>query len=240
MKIHMLMQGKGGVGKSMIASILAQYIQSKGHQMLCIDTDPVNKTFHGYSSLEVMPFRVVKDEEIDPYLFDDLIDIVATSDKVVVIDNGSSIFMPLSHYFYSNDISELLADRGHALVIHTVIAGGQALLDTVSGFADLAALFPLTTTFVVWLNPFLGPIERGGIAFENMKTYTLLKDRISSIITIPSMKVETFGRDMREMLDRQQTFADAVALSSLTIVTRQRLCIIRKKIFDQLDNTFEI
>ena len=40
--IHLSLQGKGVVGKSFIASILAQYFLNRGHQVQCIDTDPVN------------------------------------------------------------------------------------------------------------------------------------------------------------------------------------------------------
>ena len=40
--IHMMLQGKGGVGKSLSAAMLAQYMHSKTALPLCIDTDPVN------------------------------------------------------------------------------------------------------------------------------------------------------------------------------------------------------
>ena len=43
--IHMVLQGKGGVGKSFIAAVLAQFKASKGQKPLCIDTDPINATF---------------------------------------------------------------------------------------------------------------------------------------------------------------------------------------------------
>ena len=39
---HTVLQGKGGVGKSFIAAILAQYMNAMGRKPLCIDTDPVN------------------------------------------------------------------------------------------------------------------------------------------------------------------------------------------------------
>lgn len=39
-KVHLTLQGKGGVGKSMMAAILAQYKKNKGSNVLCIDTDP--------------------------------------------------------------------------------------------------------------------------------------------------------------------------------------------------------
>ena len=38
-KIHMVLQGKGGVGKSVIAALIAQYKASKGQAPLCLDTD---------------------------------------------------------------------------------------------------------------------------------------------------------------------------------------------------------
>ena len=45
-KIHMVLQGKGGVGKSFIATVIAQYKISKGQQPQCIDTDPVLSLIH--------------------------------------------------------------------------------------------------------------------------------------------------------------------------------------------------
>ena len=42
--IHMSLQGKGGVGKSLAASVLAQYFMARGKAVRCIDADPVNKT----------------------------------------------------------------------------------------------------------------------------------------------------------------------------------------------------
>ncbi len=47
-KIHMILQGKGGVGKYLIPNLLAQYKINANQQPLCIDTDPVNATFHGF------------------------------------------------------------------------------------------------------------------------------------------------------------------------------------------------
>jgi len=55
MKIHMVLQGKGGVGKSFVAAPMAQFLQDKGRDPLCIDTDPVNATFAGYSAFRSTP-----------------------------------------------------------------------------------------------------------------------------------------------------------------------------------------
>lgn len=235
-KIHMILQGKGGVGKTVIAAMVAQYKMSKGQKPLCIDTDPVNATFVGYKALGVKRLEIMEAEEINPRSFDSLIEMIATAKDDVIIDNGASSFVPLSHFLISNQVPALLVEMGHELVIHTVITGGQALLDTVSGFSQLATQFPAEALFVVWLNPYWGPIEHEGKSFEQMKAYTTNKARVSAIVQIPNLKKETYGRDLSEMLQDRLTFDEALALGSLTIMTRQRLKIIKGQLFDQLDS----
>jgi hypothetical protein len=119
--------------------------------------------------------------------------------------------------------------------VHTVITGSQALLDTVSGFAQLANQFPREALFAVWLNPYWGPIEHEGKGFEQLKAYRENKDRISAILQIPVLKEETYGRDLSAMLEGRLTFDEALATGSLTIMTRQRLKIVRGQVYEQVD-----
>jgi Mrp family chromosome partitioning ATPase len=49
--VNLVLQGKGGVGKSLVASILAQFYRANGHAVKCIDTDPVNQTFSQYAGI---------------------------------------------------------------------------------------------------------------------------------------------------------------------------------------------
>ncbi|KTC83971.1 traL protein [Legionella drozanskii LLAP-1] len=93
-----------------------------------------------------------------------LIEKIASTTNDVVIDNGASSFVPLSHYLISNQVPALLKDLGHEMVIHTVITGGQALLDTINGFAQLIDQFENEAQFIVWLNPYWGAIEHDGKA----------------------------------------------------------------------------
>jgi hypothetical protein len=235
-KIHVILQGKGGVGKSVAASFLAQYKTQKGQAPLCIDTDPVNATFHGYKALNVKRLQIMEAEEINPRSFDALVELIAASKGDVIIDNGASSFVPLSHFLISNQVPALLIEMGHELVVHTVVTGGQALLDTISGFSQLVSQFPAEALFVVWLNPYWGAIEHEGKVFEQMKAYTTRKDRVSAIIHIPALKKETYGRDLGDMLQERLTFDEALAMESLTIMTRQRLKIIKGQVFGQLEN----
>lgn len=235
-RIHMILQGKGGVGKSMIAAVVAQYKQSKGQKPLCIDTDPVNATFEGYKSLNVRRLNIMDGDEINTRHFDALVEHIAAAEGDVIIDNGASSFVPMSSYLISNQVPALLKEMGHELVVHSVITGGQAQDDTVNGFKQLAAQFPDGAEFIVWLNPYWGPIENQGQGFEQMKAYKENKARVSAIIHIPALKEETYGRDFGEMLHGRLTFDEALAMESLTIMMRQRLKIVRTQLFGQLEN----
>ena len=235
-KIHIILQGKGGVGKSLIASALAQYKMSKGQNPLCIDTDPVNSTFAGYKALNVHRLEILDGDEINPRNFDNMIEMIAASKDDVIIDNGASSFVPLSHYLISNEVPALLESMSHELIIHTVITGGQALLDTVSGFAQLITQFPDQALFIIWLNPYWGEIEHEGKTFEKMKAYTANKDKVSAIVQLPTLKEDTFGKDLSDLLQERLTFDEALESDSLNIMTRQRLKIIKSQIFNQMTN----
>lgn len=234
-KIHMVLQGKGGVGKSFIAAMIAQYKASKGQVPLCIDTDPVNATFYGYKGLNVHRLELMDGDEIKQRNFDELVELVANATDDVIIDNGAVSFVPMCQYLLGHNVAAMFKRFGHELVIHTIISGGQALADTVNGFAQLIRQFSEEGTFVVWLNPYWGPIEYGGHRFEQMKAYIANKDRISAVVQIPNLKLETFGRDLSDMLQERLTFDEALAMDSRTIMTRQRLKIMQREMFGLMD-----
>src|SRR6516162_1347823 len=68
--IHMALQGKGGVGKSLISAILSQYLSSKGQDVCGIDVDPVNQTFSEYQGLRVECLNLLREGSIDQREFD--------------------------------------------------------------------------------------------------------------------------------------------------------------------------
>lgn len=235
-KIHMVLQGKGGVGKSMIAAVLAQYKTAQGALPVCVDTDPVNATFAGYASLNVRRLDIMEGDEINSRRFDELIELIAsTEEEDVIIDNGAASFVPLAHYLVSNQVPALLRDMNRDLIVHTVVTGGQALLDTVHGFAQLTSQFPSECQFVVWLNPYWGQVEHEGRPFEELKAYRANRDRVAAIIRIPALKPETYGRDLEDMLRARKTFGEALNDPDLTIMTKQRLKIVQRQLFEQLD-----
>ena len=235
-KIHAVLQGKGGVGKSMVASMIAQYLTTPdGGLPLCIDTDPVNATFTGYEALEVKRLNIMDGKKIDPRKFDVMIDMVAGEQRNVVIDNGASTFVPLSNYLITNQVPALLREMGHDLIVHTIITGGQALLDTVNGFAQLLSQYPEECQFVTWLNPYWGPVEHDGKKFEQMKAYVANKGRLAAIIDLPLLEDDA-RVDFNEMLQSRRLFDEVLNSKDISIMSRQRLKIAKRDLFAQMDN----
>jgi hypothetical protein len=72
---------------------------------------------------------------------------------------------------------------------------------------------------------------------EQLKAYRDNKDKISALIQIPDLKKETYGRDLTEMLQQKLTFNEVLGMPEKSIMTRQRLQIVRDQLFGQLDST---
>ena len=232
--VHLILQGKGGVGKTFVAAMLAQFLGRAGTPPLCIDTDPVNASFSGYKSLEVRSLAILQDREVNKRGFDALVELIAKSDAPIVIDNGAASFLPLSAYLLANGVLGLLYDMDRPVVLHTVITGGQALPDTFAGFESLATSYPREAEIVVWLNPFWGAIEQDGVGFEGSRVYKNLKSRVGGIIAIPTFDSDTFARDLSDMLSDHLTFDQAIADDTRPIMVRQRLKMAQRRIFDEV------
>ena len=117
----------------------------------------------------------------------------------------------------------------------SVLAGcPYGLRDTVAGFDLLAGKMPAETQMVVWLNEFFGPIEVDGKTFEQMKVYEAHQDRITALFRLPKHTEQTFGRDLKVMLDRRLTFAEAKASAEFGIMTKQRIAMMERQFLDQI------
>jgi len=83
---------------------------------------------------------------------------------------------------------------GKRIYVHTVITGGQALLDTLHGFKSLADSTS-ERNIIVWLNEYFGKIERTASGSRRWRR------RESEAKVFGSMRLvrrnpDTFGRDL--------------------------------------------
>lgn len=234
-QVHMTLQGKGGVGKSLISSIMVQYLLEKGRPVVAVDTDPVNATLFGYAAFNTQRVELMENGSLIERNFDGLIERIVEEDTHFVVDNGAASFIPLAYYLAENDVLNLISTHGKEPVIHTVITGSQAMFDTLAGFVSLAEQIPANVKLIVWLNEFQGAIEHEGKSFEQMKAYLDHKDRVHGLIRIPRQTSSTFGEDIKLMLARKITFAEVEKDSEFKLMAKSRLSQVKRTLFDQLE-----
>jgi hypothetical protein len=114
------------------------------------------------------------------------------------------------------------------------VAGGQAMSDTLNGLERLAE----TTTeknVIVWLNEFFGEVSKDGKPFEQFRVAEEQAHKLLGTVVIRERNPNTYGDDMRLMLARRLTFREAIQLGEFSLVSKQRLEIIQRELFEQLD-----
>lgn len=234
-KIHFVLQGKGGVGKSLVAALISQYFKDLETPLVCIDTDPVNATLASYQAFTVHRINLMDGSQINEREFDSMMEIMLDNPghPEIVIDNGASAFIPLSGYLIDNHALEILAEHGHVVKVHTIITGGQALVDTITGLDALITQFPEGIKFIVWLNEYFGEIKHDGKTFQEMKVYHMHEERIQKVITIQKRR-ELFERDMQKMLKARITFDETMRLGEFQLMTKHRLQRIKNDLFAQM------
>ena len=230
-KVHFFLQGKGGVGKSFCITMLAQYLFDQGLSPICIDTDPVNKTFSAYERFHAKKMDITKNGKIDQLKFDTIVEIIdkAGDEDSILVDNGASSFVVFSDYLLKSDVPGLLAELGHIVTIHTVVTGGDEQGDTIKGFEALAMSFKEPTRMVLWLNPYFGAVEFEGKSFEEFKVYKENKHRVNSLLYLPNWD-DNFRFNVGQMLKSRLTFSEALADSTSPIMTGQRLKLAKQHI----------
>lgn len=230
---HIVLQGKGGVGKSFIAALIEQVLQAMNTNPLGIDTDPVNQTLARYRALPVRTLEILTaDRQIDSRQFDQMVEWMLDHDGPVVVDNGATSFVPVTGYLAETGAIDVLTEAGRTVVLHTVLVGGQAMDDTLAGLQAL--LLSTTAPVVVWENEYFGPVERAGKRFADSAIYAEHRHRIAGIVTLRRRNADTFGRDISAMTGDALTFAEALDHPAFGTMPKHRIKQIWTDIAGQL------
>ena len=176
----------------------------------------------------------MREGSVDQRAFDGLMESLLTESGIFIVDNGASTFIPLWNYMLENNAVALLKSSGRRIFLHCVLTGGQALADTLSGFARLAQ----TTgeqNIVLWVNEYFGRVERDGRALSELPVYIEHANSVVGSVAIPRRNQDTFGRDVEDVIARKLTLQEAIDSSIFPIMVRQRLRVVQRELFDQLD-----
>jgi hypothetical protein len=165
------------------------------------------------------------------------------SGGAVVTPAGCSPSFPLKSVRSRGGQSPLLTIGGvvpagppkwHPPPVPLTVTGGQAMEDTLNGFNRLAE----TTTWknvIVWLNEYFGEVSKDGKSFEEFRVAEEQAAKLLGTVVIRERNPNTYGDDMRQMLSKRLTFEEAIRLAEFSLVSKQRLTIIRRELFEQLD-----
>jgi CobQ/CobB/MinD/ParA nucleotide binding domain len=236
-KAHFVLQGKGGVGKTFVASLVAQYLTERGEPVACLDTDQVNGSFQDITALGVRPVRILKDEseEIDIAEMDGMVERILTEDSHFVVDNGATSFVPTSRYLVQDGVVDAINGAGKRVVVHTIVAGGPELVHTGRGFHAVVRQFPPEVEIVLWLNEHHGEVRGAdGKGFEDTPLYQEARHRLTGTVRLPRLNPHTFGANLTAMLARNMTFAEADCSGDFFAMAKQRLRQIKRPIFEQM------
>lgn len=235
--VHFVLQGKGGVGKSVVASWLAEFLTSQGQKVCAIDADPINRSLGQYKGLKPELLDLVNaDGLVERGRFDTLVDRFATAQGAFIVDAGATAFLPLWTYILETELIRMLRELGRTVYIHIPIGGGEMLSDTLLGFKTLAESVT-ERSLIVWLNEYFGPVSRAGKNFDQMQVCLDNRDKILAVIGLPQRSADTYGETVRRMRERKMTFGEALESPEFMLAQRSRLHIIRRDLFEQLERT---
>ena len=232
--VHLVLQGKGGVGKSFVSAILAQYFRTKSARVHCMDTDPVNATFAQYRLLEAEHLKVLRRGRINEKEFDVFVQRVCCGEGVFIVDTGATTFVPLWNFILENEILEMFQIHQRRVFVHSVVAGGQAMSDTLNGLERLAQTTSQKNV-IVWINEYFGEVTKDGKTFEEFKIAEEYAHKLVGSVLIRDRNPQTFGDDLRLMLEQRLTFDEAIKDERFFLVSKQRLAIVRRDLYEQLD-----
>lgn len=234
--VHFILQGKGGIGKTLVSTILAQWIAPKDTQALrCFDTDQENATFSRYKAMDVRHVPVMTDtRNIDPKRFDALMIDILEEEGNCVVDNGANTFSPLMGYLLENDCFSLLEESGRKVYIHCIVGGGDTLHDTAMGFVSTAK--STRVPLVLWENEHFGRLQSAsGKVFTESATYADHAERVVGRVVLTERNADTFGADIKKMNIARMTAEEVRASDKFNLMEKQRIKVVFRDLFEQLD-----
>jgi hypothetical protein len=191
--VNVILTDKGGLGKSLVASVMAQAADRKNIPMRLASVDPgqctLGQWFPGTEDWKVMAkvggVLELRHEELNA-----AIGSLENDHRSTLIDTGSSttaaVFRAHCEQF---GLDSVLADMGKRVFVHTIVSGGGDYKETVGSLVDNMKSFACTNTkFVVWLNEYGGvPQDANGIPFIETAGFKAIQGRVSSVITMKQL-----------------------------------------------------
>jgi len=175
-RVHLVGGEKGGVGKSVVARLLAQYWIDRAIDWLGFDTDRSHgaliRTYSGY----VHPLAPDRIEDLDR-----IVEALDDSVEEIVVDLAAQTMAPLAAWLDSGEVPDLLERLDHGLWVWWVIDDGKDSVRLLEAFLD--GLHECVRVICV-VNRGRG---RDFELFEQAELETRIRERGGDVIELPAL-----------------------------------------------------
>jgi len=223
-RLDLIINGKGGVGKSFFAVNFVQFLKDKGIAHVTIDTDNENSTLKRFHA-DAQFLDLANRRELDG-----IFGALEKTDLVVVDCRAASTDLFLD-YFTEVDLPTILPALGAAL---TLVMPVNHELDSVDQVQRLTDQLGRTSSYVVVRN---AAHSDSFTLFESAEVCAQLRSKLGGReITMPRLQdwlVEALSRE-------NLTITAAVKHSAFSLLDRQRLLTWQRKFYAEIESTAEL
>ena len=225
-RIHFVGGEKGGVGKSVLARLLAQYYIDRGRPFSAFDADLSHGALVRYYNDYAQPVDLARFESADR-----IAELAAESGEDVIVDLAAQASRSLDRWMDETGLLELGAELGVSIVLWHVMDDGS---DSVRLLGEMLDTHGRGPRYVVVRNR-----GRGGDfgLFDTSEERARAESLGALILDLPGLhaatmrKIDRIGASLWAAANNR----DAAVGPSLGLLERQRVKIWLGKAYDELD-----
>jgi hypothetical protein len=224
--IHLVGGEKGGVGKSVVARVLAQYMIDKGIPFLGFDTDRSHGSLLRFYADFASPVVVDRYESLDA-----IVEAASDNrDKRVLVDLAAQTHEALVSWMDESGVLEALGDNGLSLTYWHVMDSGR---DSVDLLAKLLDRFGSRLNYVLVLNHVRGEnfeiLEKSGEKQRalSLRAKTVTLKRLHEAVI---RKIDAGSTSFWAAKNKSES-----EIKGLGLLERQRVKIWLKHAYEEID-----
>ncbi len=193
--INLIMQNKGGLGKSHISWLLANFLMKQDNNLKVYDNDSQVPVIMGYKSLNAEHIQLfqlddqgnVKAESLNINKLNPIAHNLESGEhKNILVDCGSPSYQPTLSFFQAGAV-ELYRELGVKFRIFLPVAKDSvthsALLEVLAAYGDLAEYVIIENEFFREFNYNDSVFKKAGVKYAKMKLTTYTKAQEEDIGT---------------------------------------------------------
>ncbi len=157
-KLNIILSPKGGIGKTMISTYLAEFLKDKfkGMNIICMDADNASQSFGQWDEFNVNPIRTFKNLSTE---LNELIEFfnstIETKDTIYIVDTGAAEYATITSFMGKiNEVYNMIKENNE-IIIHTIIGDKQLLDITTTAIDDITNVLQ-KPRIALWVNDYFG------------------------------------------------------------------------------------